>query len=345
LTFVILLLPLRHKNIVLLAWFVKLFILIIVDYLYESQYPVDAHFYFANALEDPVFILKPFAGGDNIVVLISYLTTFLYPSYRLCVVVFAFAGFIAQYIFYRAAVRLADGESKRPLIVLLFFPSVIFWSHILGKEPVVFLIVAVYFAGMVYFNRGYPLKALSLLLLSFAGFFFFRFWLAGIFGISFVLSVYLNRNVKEISKIIAAITVSLICFFIVKAGLERFQIGSLDQYLELIALSSPVTIDDAPAEYIDFSAFETYILNMPYLMFDNLFRPLFFEARKVSHLLAGIENTVLLSAQSLGTAARYKLQILPFILTFTYLNFYYKKMCNKVINIETITGIENRHCD
>ena len=52
-----------------------------------------------------------------------------------------------------------------------------------------------------------------------------------------------------------------------------------------------------------------------------------------------------LSAQSLGTAARYKLQILPFILVFIYLNFYYKKMCNKVIDIDTIRGIESRHCD
>jgi hypothetical protein len=132
LTFVILLLPLRHKNIVLLAWIVKLFILFVVDYLYESQYPVDAHFYFANALEDPVFIPKPFAGINNIVVLISYLTTFLYPSYRLCVVVFAFAGFIAQYIFYRSAVKVC-------WLFCCFFRALFFGVIYWGKSRWFFL--------------------------------------------------------------------------------------------------------------------------------------------------------------------------------------------------------------
>jgi hypothetical protein len=291
-------------------------------------------------------------------------------------VVFAFVGFIAQYIFYRAAVRLADGESKELLIVLLFFPSVIFWSHILGKEPVVFLIIAVYFAGMVYFCRGYPLKAISLLLLSFAGFFFLRFWLAGILGISFVLSFYLNRNVKWIQKIFAAISITVICFFIIKTGLERFHVGNIDQYFELIELSFPISPDEGRAGHIEAFPFKTYLLSMPHLMFTNLFRPLIFEARRITHLLAGIENTALLicflislwhflkyklfknsgvtimlihiivwstaysslSIQSLGTAARYKLQVLPFILVFIYLSFYYRKKSNEDANVETIPG-------
>jgi hypothetical protein len=375
LTFIILLLPFKHKNIVLLAWIAKLFIVFVVDYLFESRYPVDAHYYFAIALEDPVFIPKPFAGIDNIVVLISYLTTFLYPSYRLCVVVFAFAGFMAQYIFYRSAARLADGESKKLLIVLLFFPSVIFWSHILGKEPVVFLMIAVYFAGMVYFCRGYPLKAISLLLLSFAGFFFLRFWLAGILGISFVLSCYLNRNVKWVPKIIAAVSITVICFFIIKTGLERFHVGNLNQYFELIELSSPISPDEGRAWHIEAFPFKTYLLSMPHLMFTNLFRPLIFEAKRITHLLAGIENTVLLiyflislwhflkykllknpgvtimlihiiiwsaaysslSIQSLGIAVRYKLQVLPFILVFIYLSFYYRKKANEEANVEMIS--------
>ncbi len=61
----------------------------------------------------------------------------------------AMAGLAGVYIFYRAAVLFLGREDMRILLVLGLTPSILFWSSILGKDPIVMLGMAVYSYGAV----------------------------------------------------------------------------------------------------------------------------------------------------------------------------------------------------
>jgi len=58
-------------------------------------------------------------------------------------------GFIAMYIFYRTAVIFLHHEDKRLFYTLALFPSIVFFSSILGKDPIVLLGIALYVYGVV----------------------------------------------------------------------------------------------------------------------------------------------------------------------------------------------------
>lgn len=370
LTVAILLMPFRHKNLLLLAWIVKLSIVFFFDLVYEGRYySLDAYSYFATATDQPVFIPVLFDATHNMYVLSSYVTTFLYPSYRLCLVIFSFVGLMAQYLFYRAAVNLSAQESRKLLLIFLFFPSMIFWSHILGKDPIVLFFIALYVVGLCYLIRRQAVNAFSLLVISFTGLFFFRFWIAGILVISIILSILIISNMRIIRRMVILMFATASGLFVLKIVLDQFQIHDWSQYFELLVRISPAWSQGGSAQNITIFTAQDYVLNMPYLMFSVLFRPLFFEAENILQFFSGVENVLLLlyaagavwyflkyrlfkhsiimimlvhiiiwsavyaplSAQNLGTAVRYKLQILPFMITFIYSAFHYKRNTCKTL--------------
>src|SRR2546429_1336418 len=92
----------------------------------------------------------------------------------------AMLGLLAVYVFYRAAQRHRGHPDRRVLYVLAFVPSSLFWSSILGKDPLVLLGVALYTYGFVGWYRLRRLRYVVVLLLGVMLAAAMRLWLAPI---------------------------------------------------------------------------------------------------------------------------------------------------------------------
>src|SRR6266705_3055829 len=73
-------------------------------------------------------------------------------------------GLVAVYVFYRAAELYLGRPDRRVLYVLAFVSSILFWSSILGKDPIVLLGVALYTYGFVAWYRARRLRYVAVLL-------------------------------------------------------------------------------------------------------------------------------------------------------------------------------------
>src|SRR2546425_3318194 len=92
----------------------------------------------------------------------------------------AMLGLLAVYVFYRAAQLYLGRPDRRVLYVLAFVPSILFWSSILGKDPLVLLGVALYTYGFVGWYRLRRLRYVVVLLLGVMLAAAMRAWLAPI---------------------------------------------------------------------------------------------------------------------------------------------------------------------
>src|SRR5206468_2250615 len=105
-------------------------------------------------------------GGTRTMVGICQLHHAILPdSYHMLKVSCSMFGFIAIYLFYRAAVKWLKAEDPRIFYVLALYPSILFWSSILGKDPVMLLGVAVYAYAVVSWQRTFRYRYVALMAL------------------------------------------------------------------------------------------------------------------------------------------------------------------------------------
>lgn len=368
LSLLLIILPIKFKNYLLSAWFLKVFVIFFFDYIYESHYKsLDMYMYFNIAKNTPSYLLKTFNDTHNMVAILSYLYILFPTSSSLATVFCAFIGLIALYIFYKGASLIIGHDSKALLMFLLFTPSLLFWSSILGKDPIVLFLISLYFLGLAIFIKRTGLKMLStsafLIIFAFIGFIFFRFWLIGIFGISLFLSFLVLEKIKNYKKVLITIIFMPIIFFTGFIILHRFHIYNLQSYVYFMSRISHSWAKGGSAQNITFSSFKGYLIDMPFMIFTALFRPLIWDGHNLFQLFAGLQNTVLLiffiyavyrlkflslkndklrillinifvwsfiyapiSFQNLGTANRFEIQILPFIITYIFIGLKFKKL-------------------
>jgi hypothetical protein len=239
--------------------------------------------------------------------------------------------------------------------ILLFvgvFPSILFWSSILGKEPIVLLGTALYVQGVL---GWYARRRGGYLLLMFVGIgmaSFIRIWNGPI--LIFPVLVLFAMGIQERFKRIALLVMGLIGFGLAvrrfAAMLQMETIGDLlasaDSWSQAWAIGGSAQQLD-----LDFTNPVSILLFIPVGIFTALFRPFPGEIMNPFGFLAGLENLFLIgllllaakrarwsdlrhplavwalllvlswgsaysivSYQNLGTAARFKLQIMPVLL-------------------------------
>lgn len=127
-----------ERNLLLYAWLLRSFICLVVILIYENYYQViDAHVYYKNAHSGNFTLQTLFryeGGNETVKKVISIFQIFFPPSYHLSQVCFSWLGFIGC-IFFSYAARLFSSWPKKNIYALfLFFPSLLFWSSIIGKD-------------------------------------------------------------------------------------------------------------------------------------------------------------------------------------------------------------------
>ncbi len=338
-----------HKRDLLILWTVKVGIALGLMLFYESFYnTLDAYGYFnlpIEQLERNGFVL---GNGTNNVATLSALNNLVFPvSYHLTKVSYALLGLCGTYLFYRASVLATGRENRRLLYALALFPTVLFWSSIIGKDPIVLFGVGLYFYGVIGWyqkNRAWYLLFIAAGLLINV---LIRLWLGPLLALPAIVLISLTTRSVGTRAVILLASLALLAVVFVK-----FQ-----QFVDVSLIFDLLTAGDGSVAGAAGTAATIprspigLILFVPFGAFTALFRPLPGEIRNPFGILSGLENLAALlllvrafrrsdkaarreplvlwaasivllwslfyafiSIQNLGGAARFRLQIYPILL-------------------------------
>jgi len=340
-------------------WIVKVFIvlggMLFYEYKYGSSGGLDSFSYFLTSRYGE-FQFGNFihgAGTQNIRNLARLYQVFMPDSYHAMKVTFAYVGLISVFLIFIAVKKIHTQNGHKLLYLIGLFPSILFWSSILGKDPINLFGMSLYILGVIGFYVDRRLFYLILICVGIYFCSFIRVWYALILSIP--LAILLIRIPLSIPYRIFISGMLAYGFFLsLDLFSSSFNISSLAQLVastDSISQSwaghggSGLVIEEGLGSVSATLGF------MPLGMFTALFRPLPGEILNVFGLLASIENIVVLwllflaikrtqlkelkhpillwavilvlvwaafysiaSYQNMGSAARFKLQILPVLL-------------------------------
>ena len=343
------------RRALLVIWCAKCVVALGLMLPYEANYwTLDAYDYF-DFPRNMLYGWQSFGfgmGTDNVMAL-SWLHQQLVPaSYHALKMSCAMLGLLAVYVFYRAAQLYLGRPDRRVLYVLAFVPSILFWSSILGKDPLVLLGVALYTYGFVGWYRLRRPRYVVLLLLGVMLAAAMRLWLAPILlAPLWVVAVRLAPGPIRRAAWLAA--GGAVVLFGMKLVRQYTTIASMQEVMDTAdalarALAMGGSGQEPPRPLTSVGSLVTFL---PLGLFTALFRPLPGEVPNPFGVMAGVENVALLlfaafaalrarlrdfrdpvvlwavallgawgslyaflSYSNLGSAARFKLQILPVLL-------------------------------
>jgi len=356
--------PREEKSDLLLLWLLRCGTTLGFMLLYENNYGLDAYAYFADARE-PSYDWASLGfgrGTENIGAIVWYLNHLipLPDSFHALKVVFSFFGFIAVYIFYSSLVYYLGSRPRWLLLALGGFPSLIFWSSILGKDPVILFGISVYCAGMLRYLRSGSIVPFLFALGGALGASAIRPWTAVILTIPTVVAFTLRYRNWPL-RIVGLVMGGYAMVQSAQIVADRFLVVGVDDLVKKANLISKAWGVGGSAQAIpDFYNVSEMLSFAPAGMFTALFRPLPGEVNNMFGILAGLENGVLLflvlsgiyrarwrawldpavvwalatlfswslvygfvSSQNLGSAFRFRLQVLPLLLSLAlYLRYF-----------------------
>ncbi|UOE80912.1 hypothetical protein LTQ03_05875 [Vibrio splendidus] len=255
----------------------------LVYLVFVSNFGGDAIGYFIQSLETT---LRDFQPGT---IAVEYLTAFFSRAGFSVVgvfTVFNIFGFIGLLAFYACLDEVTIHSSRRLkqlVLLIVFLPSISFWSAGLGKDAISFMAMGLALYAALDFYKRVPL-----LILAIAFMLFVRPHIAGMMLIAVVFSAALSREIPFTARVIIGflgfgLATVMIPFALNYAGVNE-DASNLGQYIDARASSN-----QGGGSSLDIAS-----LPLPLKMFTYLFRPLPFEARSITTLLAAIDNMVIL---------------------------------------------------
>lgn len=179
---------------IIVGWIIKATMCLVGLLPYEQLYSTVDGFGFFTMSE--FFTFEPgsisFGLGYSVMYALGRMHRMIGPaSYHAMKVSFGFIGLIAVYIFYLAACEAFEKRRISYFYTLLLIPSILLWSSILGKEPVILLGIAMYSLGVVRMARRSRLKPGPLIIIGIAIVAIVRVWVGTLLVVAalFVLLV------------------------------------------------------------------------------------------------------------------------------------------------------------
>lgn len=334
------------------AWLVKVLVTLGFMLAYEAAYPfMDGYGYYRGAASVAAPSLARFGDGTWLMkLLVSVHLRVLPEGYHLVKLSFSYLGLVGLYVGYRAAALLVGRRSLGLLYVMLLFPSLLFWSSLLGKEPVALLGIATYAYGTARWWRLGEARALTWTLAGILLAAAVRVWLGPI--LLFPLAYLALWRARAGARIAYVALFGGLAWWSGGALLARFGVRSPEDLVALLSRWSQAWARGGSAQLLEpFRGIPDLLAFLPLGVFTALFRPLPGEIGHGFGLLAGAENLLLLGAavgavardrgrslrdplvvwailvvlawatvyaflsyQNLGTGARFRVQILPLLL-------------------------------
>lgn len=294
-----------EKLVMIILWAARCFTTLGFMLLYENFYiGLDSWGYLRSALGTDPFRTKTTGGTGHVNFVIQWMNENLplFSSYHAMKVIFSMMGLIGVYMLYRA-VSLAVGRRRmRVLLFLGLFPSILFWSSILGKDPIYFMGTAFFIYGMVAYYHGLRWRGL---VSGAAGIFlccFVRFWAAPLLICPIIAAELLLRWRPTFSVLVRTTVVFIVGFFVIRA-----LSGKIDSLITNLIIQNLAELNrfagvwgtgdtrgGSALDIVQFQGLGDVFLFLPIGMFTALFRPVLGEVNNMFGVLAGLENVFLL---------------------------------------------------
>lgn len=343
----------RERSALLYLWAFRLVVTLGAMLAFEQRYDfLDSYSYFSESREIALndFVSDAPFNTRNVNYIFSALWEVFPPSYHFLKVSCAYVGLIATFIFYRCWNHASQQDSIAALWVIGVTPSIVFWSSIVGKDPLIFLGIAISTWGTLRLWRNAGVLPLLGLAVGLTIIFFIRPWMLVIFAMA-VATAFVIRSRSAIVRVTAfctGLSLAVTALFLIRTVLGITEEERLLRALEIV--SSAWAVGGSASDPLNFSSLFDVVKFVPLGVFTALFRPLPGEIGGLFGLLAGVENAFLLivvtwsvariirvrwsfpvvftlallgwwsgvyaflSYQNLGTAVRFKLQVMPFLL-------------------------------
>ncbi len=344
----------EERKVLLYLWAARMVTTMLLMLVYENQYDfLDSYSYFAESrgIAQGIYVEDAAFGTRNVTYMFAGLWYVIPPSFHALKIFCAYLGLIAVFIFYRAWRLAMPGNSLTPLWILGLTPSVLFWSSVLGKDPVVLLGIAIATWGVMRQWRYGGAAAWGVVILGIAVMSAIRPWMGPIILGAIGLASLLRPSSPAARWVWLGLGVLAIAIGYVLYGNYADEIAKFSMLEALETVSSSWAIGgSASTENLAFSSPADVIRFLPLGAFTALFRPLPGEIGGAFGLAAGGENLLLLglmlwatwrvlltrwnfplmflicaitlwtllyaflSYQNLGTAVRFKLQVMPLLM-------------------------------
>lgn len=346
--------PIREKDkkAVLIAWSIKLFVVLFLMLFYEWHYSgLDSYGYYnATFFKRSDWYSMEIRSTIYVMVNLIWWHLQVIPSFHAVKVSFAMVGLVAIYVLYRALVIFLKEEKIIVFYMFVFFPSILFWSSILGKEPISLLGMALYAYGALGWHCRRRLAYLLALALGIMISMYLRAWFGLILFLPFAVLFFLG--LKKSGKILFVLLVLNFIIVFKSMIIKIFQPQNLDRLVK-VANHMSHGFDaggSAVGAHREFLNIGQMLLYVPKGLFTALFRPLPGELDNTFGFLASVEDYLILLillaaiskirlrhlrepvfiwaillilswgsiyaflAYNLGTISRYRLQIMPILL-------------------------------
>lgn len=257
----------------------------------------DAVGYYESSLASEIDISVGTAFIVLLTRLFSYYLDFSFLSVSLIFNIFGTIGLIA----FDGAMRYASFDKKKSIRILaslvIFLPSVSFWSSAIGKDSLSFMSVGIALWAASDFFRRSKLMYFSILLM-----FLIRPHIAALMIFGIFSSIIFNSKNSAKKKLVTSLLLLLFAagflpFVLNYAGLgDVGNIGGVEDY---ISERQESNLDGGSS--VDLSS-----MNPLMQLFTYLFRPMLFEASSVLSVAAALDNLVLLFIFLLGLKGIWK---------------------------------------
>lgn len=300
--------PKEHKGLLQKFWILRCMVTLGGMLLYENFYSLDAFEYFQESryadfrwdvsLSDNWSVLAYFAWWVNQHVVFG-------DSYHAMKVLFSSLGMIGSYLLYLGVSKHIRGNTTWLLILLQVVPSMLFWSSILGKDPVNFFAICLYGFGVLSLLARKPGEPLFRHFITIgAGIsvaFIIRPWTGQI--LAFPLVVVALMKIRNLP--VRFVALAFVPYFLHhRLGLILAGYG-INDARDLLAMVNAVSRSwsrggsgQAPPVFANLG---DLLYFAPLGMFTALFRPLPGEILNPFGMLAGLENLVMLFFIAWGT--------------------------------------------
>lgn len=270
--------------------------------LYVVNYGGDAIAYYSKSLGSDIEFSF---GTRGVVFFTSFLTQGLGFSFMGSLLVYNFLGFIGLLSFDAALRCVVVNKAKKIKLLatlIIFLPSVSFWSSGIGKDAVSFMAVGLALWAALNLNKRMLLMIIAVLLMLLV-----RPHMAGLMVMGLAASFIFQRSIPLIYRLFLgvaslAVIAVLVPFALNYAGVgENVDAEQLEQYID-----KRQGYNTQGSGGVDLKS-----MSFPMQLFTYMFRPLPFEAHSIASLMASLDNMVLLYLLFIGSYCLFKIKLPP----------------------------------
>lgn len=211
--------------------------------------------------------------------------------------IFGFIGLLAFDAALREVTHYKSRQIRRFATLIVFLPSVSFWSSAIGKDSLSFMATGLALWAAIKLNRRVVLMVIAVLVMLFV-----RPHIAGMMVIGLAGSIVFQRRTSIIQRVVFGVGALAATAVLVPLGLNYAGVGENANSSDVMSY-----IEGREGQNLEGgSSVDIANMSFPMKLFTYLFRPLPFEANSIFSLLASIDNIILLFLFIAGIRAAIK---------------------------------------